>query len=223
MDEPAVPQPLLFKTLRELDIINRRLGGHSVTLKGMKRLINDRTKTYTIVDIGCGGGDAMRAIADWARKEKFNVQLLGVDINADGIEYMLQQSRNYPEIKGITSSYEAFLDSAQSIDIVHCSLFCHHLTTEELITLFALLKQKAQVGFVINDLQRHWLAYYSIKFLTRLFSQSLLVKNDAPVSVLRGFKKVELENIFQQAGVHNVEIKWRWAFRYLMLYNAKES
>ena len=82
MDEPAVPQPLLFKTLRELDIINRRLGGHSVTLKGMKRLINDRTKTYTIVDIGCGGGDAMRAIADWARKEKFNVQLLGVDINA---------------------------------------------------------------------------------------------------------------------------------------------
>lgn len=222
MDEPAVPQELLFETLRELDVINQRLGGHAVTLNGMKRLITDRTKIYTIADIGCGGGDAMRAIAKWARKENYKVQLLGIDINANGIEYMLQQSENYPEIKGVVSSYESFLSAGHPIDIIHCSLFCHHLKNEELVALFVLLKQQARVGFVINDLQRHWFAYYSIKFLTGVLSRSSLVKNDAPISVLRGFKKSELENIFQRAEVNNVEIRWRWAFRYLMLYKANK-
>jgi SAM-dependent methyltransferase len=56
-------------------------------LKGIKQLITDHTKIYHIVDLGCGSGDSLRAIADWARKNNFNVQLTGVDMNADVIEY----------------------------------------------------------------------------------------------------------------------------------------
>jgi hypothetical protein len=78
----------------------------------------------------------------------------------------------------------------------------------------------AKVGFVINDLQRHWFAYYSIKFLTRLLNGSALVKHDAPVSVLRGFRKSELEALIAAAKVKNVTISWKWAFRYLIVSNA---
>jgi hypothetical protein len=41
-----------------------------------------------------------------------------------------------------------------------------------------------------------------------------MVKNDAKVSVQRGFLKKELEEIIQKAGFSKYEIKWRWAFRY---------
>ena len=51
----------------------------------------------------------------------------------------------------------------------------------------------------------------------RLFSKSYLVKNDAPLSVLRGFKKNEWKNIFEKAGIKNYSIKWKWAFRYLIV------
>jgi hypothetical protein len=52
--------------------------------------------------------------------------------------------------------------------------------------------------------------------LTSIFSKSYLVKNDAPLSVLRGFKKKEWFAILQQAGATNYSVKWKWAFRHLI-------
>ena len=75
----------------------------------------------------------------------------------------------------------------------------------------------ATTGFFINDLQRHRLAYYAIKLLTQLFSSSYLVKNDAPLSVARGFVKAEWESILDEADVKKYTIQWKWAFRYLVI------
>ena len=62
--------------------------------------------------------------------------------------------------------------------------------------------ETAKHGFFINDLHRHPLAYHSIRILTSLFSKSYLVKNDAPLSVLRGFKKKELEDLLIKQALH---------------------
>ncbi len=74
-------------------------------------------------------------------------------------------------------------------------------------------------GFFINDLHRHPLAYYSIKLLTTVFSKSYLVKNDAPLSVARGFKASEWKKILKSAGINNYRVNWKWAFRHLVVYN----
>ncbi len=217
LDGPNIPKELLFKNLRELDIVNRLLGGHAITLSGIKKLVTDKNKIYRIVDIGCGGGDAMKEIAKWAKINSFKVELIGVDMNVDAIQFMKDECKAFSEIKGVVSDYRDFLKSNTNIDIVHCSLFCHHLKDEELIELFEYMNKCARIGFIINDLQRQWFAYYSIKFLTRLLNGSALVKNDAPLSVLRGFKKEELNNLLDKASVKNFSVSWRWAFRYLIL------
>jgi hypothetical protein len=67
---------------------------------------------------------------------------------------------------------------------------------------------------VINDLHRHPLAYFSIKWLTRWFSKSPMVQHDAALSVLRSFKRRDWNSIFAQAGLDQVTIHWRWAFRW---------
>ena len=217
LDEPNIPKQLLFQNLRELDFINKTLGGHSITIAGIKQLVRDKNKTYHIVDIGCGGGDAMKYIADWGRKNNYKIKFTGVDMNADAIEYMKTNCSGYSEIKGVVSDYRDYLKQNTEIDIVHCSLFCHHLKDDELTELFSYLKKHAEIGFVINDLERNRFAYYTIKLLTRLFNGSSLVKNDAPLSVLRGFKKRELLDLFEKAAIENVSIKWKWAFRYLVI------
>ena len=71
-------------------------------------------------------------------------------------------------------------------------------------------------GFFINDLHRHWLAYYLIKYITRFFSKSYLVKNDACLSVARSFRKNDWKKLMLQAGISNWEIAWKWAFRWLV-------
>ncbi len=217
LDAPDIPRELLFQNLRELDFINKTLGGHSITIAGIKQLVTDKNKTYHIVDIGCGGGDALKYIARWARAYGFDVVLTGVDMNADAIAYLNSNCKSFPEIKGRVSDYRDYLKFNPSTDIVHCSLFCHHLKDDELKELFFYMKKYADIGFIINDLERNAIAYYSIKLLTRLFNGSSLVKNDAPLSVLRGFKKKELVSLFEEAGINDVIIKWKWAFRYLVV------
>jgi 2-polyprenyl-3-methyl-5-hydroxy-6-metoxy-1,4-benzoquinol methylase len=217
LDETNIQQDLLFKNLKELDILNRTTGGHAITLKGIKRLITDHTKIYHIVDLGCGSGDSLRAIADWAREKKFIVQLTGIDMNPDVIKYLENHCSTYPEITGITADYQEFLQRNTSVDIVHCSLFCHHLNDDELISLFTYFNEKVTTGFVINDLRRNWLAYYSAWFFTRLLLGTILAKNDGPVSVLRAFKISELKLLLEKANIKNYMIQKKRLFRFLVV------
>ena len=62
------------------------------------------------------------------------------------------------------------------------------------------------------------MGYYSIKILTSIFSQSYLVKNDAPLSVARGFSRRELKNLCNEANVFKADVCWKWAFRYVVMY-----
>ena len=216
LDEFNSSTELLFKNLKELDILNRTTGGHVLSLKGIKQLITDHHKTYHVVDLGCGSGDSLKAMAVWARRNKYKVRLTGVDLNPEVIDYLKIHCSDYPEISGVVSGYHEYLN-AESIDIVHCSLFCHHLSDEELLELFSHFRQHVGTGFIINDLQRQWLAYYSAWFFTRLLNGTSLSKNDGPVSVLRGFKQEELVSLLNMADIRDYSLRKERLFRFLII------
>lgn len=218
MDSPRISKQLLHKNLKELDILNRYTGGHAITLQGVKKLVNE-IKTFSIIDLGCGSGDTLKYIAQWARKKKFRLQFTGIDKNIYAIQYLKKNCNGFPEISGVVADYKEFLTSGPASDIYLCSLFCHHLDNESLIELFMNLKKRARVGFVINDLHRNVLAYYAAWIFTRLFNGSTLSKNDGPVSVLRAFTRKELEQLLTHAGIQNFSISWKWAFRYRVIVN----
>lgn len=224
LDRNDIPFEDIRRNMQELDFINTKLGGHDITLDGIVALIKDQMNfksNLTIVEIGCGGGDNLRAIRNWAERIHLPVHLEGVDINPECIAYAKQQKRN----RGINftlSDYKNVLFEEKP-DIIFSSLFCHHFAEDELIFMLQWMKRNSRIGLFINDLHRHWLAYYSIKLLTKFFSKSYLVKNDAPLSVLRGFKRQEWSAIFDEAGITNFNCKWRWAFRWLITSaNAKQ-
>ncbi|WP_121354797.1 methyltransferase domain-containing protein [Flavisolibacter nicotianae] len=205
------------RNMQELDFINRRLGGHDITLDGIVALIKDNAifnKRLRIVEIGCGGGDNLRAIKEWATHIKLPVALTGIDYNAECIAFAQEQKRN-EGILFIHSDYR-LVKLAPRPDIVFSSLFCHHFTDEELVQQLKWMAGNSEVGFFINDLHRHPLAYYSIRFLTALFSKSYLVRNDAPLSVRRGFSRKDWERIFSAAQISGYRCQWRWAFRWLL-------
>ncbi|MBP1683126.1 MAG: SAM-dependent methyltransferase, partial [Ignavibacteriaceae bacterium] len=104
-----------------------------------------------------------------------------------------------------------------SCDIIHTALFLHHFTEEELHFLLKEFLRTARKGIIINDLQRSYLALLGIKILTVLFSKSEMVKNDAPLSVKRGFTKQEILNLLEDVGATNFVIKKKWAFRWMIV------
>ncbi|HVD96625.1 MAG TPA: methyltransferase domain-containing protein [Cytophagaceae bacterium] len=206
----------LKQNLRELKFINHWLGGNKVTFSGLEYALKNipNSQPLTLADLGCGGGDILELIACWARNKKRPMHLTGIDANAFIVAYAKQNTVAYPEIEYKVLNIFSKEFSDLKFDLVNCTLFCHHFDDASLVKLFSQLKQQVRIAVVINDLHRHWFAYYSIKWLTRFFSRSYMVKNDAKLSVKRGFRKNELETIIRQAGYTRFSIKWRWAFRW---------
>lgn len=214
MDDLEAGGPVMDQTLKELEVINKWLGGNYVTIDGIKKLAPAKMTHLKIVDVGCGGGDMLKLIAKWARKNKIKVELIGIDANPHVIAFAEKNTSEYPEIsfKALNIFSEAF--SQLEADIFISTLFTHHFSSEELVELVSQMKNQSRLGVVINDIHRHWLAYYSIKFLTSLFSRSSMVQNDAALSVARSFHKEELINILKIADLKDYSIRWYWAFRW---------
>jgi 2-polyprenyl-3-methyl-5-hydroxy-6-metoxy-1,4-benzoquinol methylase len=216
LDGDDIPFADIARNMQELDVINSRLGGHAITVGGLEALLakGPVRRGLHILEIGCGGGDNLRAIARWAARKGHVLRLTGVDINPECIAYAAGRTTNRG-IDFICSDYRQ-LQLDDRPDIVFSSLFCHHFTDEELVEQLQWMRQQAGAGFFINDLHRHTLAYHSIRLLTRAFSKSYLVKNDAPLSVRRGFRRPEWTRLLQQAGIISYQCHWRWAFRWLI-------
>ena len=99
-------------------------------------------------------------------------------------------------------------------DIVLCTLTLHHFKEDEIMKLMTLFYANSTIGIVINDLHRSALAYYLFIGLCFVFGLNHMSKEDGLVSILRGFKKVDLHLYSKQLQLKNCSIKWKWAFRY---------
>jgi 2-polyprenyl-3-methyl-5-hydroxy-6-metoxy-1,4-benzoquinol methylase len=216
LDGDEIPFADIRKNMEELNTINTLLGGHAITLKGFATLVGDRKK-ITVCEIGCGGGDNLVAIVKWCRKKNIVVNCIGIDMKMECIEVAQKQKQLAGITQWIVSDY-AVVEFDAKPDIIFSSLFCHHFTDEQLYQQLNWMKTNCILGFFINDLHRNMIAFHSIKILTKLFSNSYLVKNDAPLSVARGFLKKEWVTIFKNAGIEKAAIQWKWAFRHLIVY-----
>jgi len=211
-------EDILFEDIRlnmqELNTINSWLGGHAITLAGFKKLLNKK-KPVHVCEIGCGDGNNLYQLYKWSKKNNVQFSCTGIDIKQQCIE-TAQKDYAIENAEWIIQDYKA-VEFKKKPDIIFSSLFCHHFKKDELLHQLQWMQQNCIVGFFINDLQRNWFAYHSIKIITKLFSSSYLVKNDAPLSVARGFHKSEWIELLTQAGIKNYSAEWKWAFRYLVI------
>ncbi|MBU6120686.1 methyltransferase domain-containing protein [Hymenobacter sp. PAMC29290] len=220
MDDLTLANDALRQNLDELETINTWLGGYAPVLNALQRLKSrfPTSRPLRLADLGSGGGDTLRHVARWARKNGIAIELTGIDANAFMLEYATAKSREYPEIS--YRQFDIFSPEfqAQPFDVLTCSLFCHHFTDNELVPLLRQWHQQAGVAVVINDLHRHWLAYHSIKWLTWLLGGSYLVRHDAPLSVARAFRRQNWVDLLARAGITKYELRWRWAFRWQVVF-----
>ena len=69
-------------------------------------------------------------------------------------------------------------------------------------------------GIVVNDLQRSKLAYRLFQAIIFIFRLEKMTAEDGLISILRGFKREDLEKFSTELGLKKYSIKWKWAFRY---------
>ncbi|MFN3755205.1 methyltransferase domain-containing protein [Flavobacterium sp.] len=225
MDDFALEGEILRDALDKIAKINRFLGGNQLTLQGVQQLLKgvSKSKTITIVDIGCGNGDMLRALADYGKKNNYKFNLIGIDANAFTVNHAETLSKAY---ENISYRCEDIFDAefkSLPYDIVLCTLTLHHFKDEEILSLMKVLYQNASIGIVINDLHRSAIAYRLFQTLCSVFQLNDMSREDGLVSILRGFKKNELENYSKQLQLKKYTIQWKWAFRYQWIIQKAES
>ena len=201
MDDFNLGHEVINPIMDELEVVNKLLGGYNVFFNALNKL--DIKNGLTISDWGCGGGDSLRVLADWARKKNLKLNFVGVDATASAIEYARQKALAYPEISFIHADVLSEDLHANQFDIVISTLFTHHFENESWIQLIQKMLHCSNYAVIVNDLHRHWFAYHSIGMLTQLFSKSPMVKHDSKLSVLRGFTKSEISDLLSKAGITN--------------------
>lgn len=213
MDDFSIQDARIDLALSELNVINKYLGGNSATHFGVKLLSSNNHSNHklSILDIGAGSSDVLQ------NKVENEVEIYSLDLNFRVCKFLKEKSIDTNVILG-TALNLPFKEN--SVDIVHLSLFLHHFTESEIISILKMSLKICKTGIVINDLRRSWLAYIGILLLTKLFSKSEMVKNDGPLSVKRGFIKTDLKNILKQLEIVRFKVYRRWAFRWLVVIYA---
>jgi 2-polyprenyl-3-methyl-5-hydroxy-6-metoxy-1,4-benzoquinol methylase len=219
MDDFDLPASEIDPVLAGLGQVNSLLGGHKSIIKALKNFPIDTG--YTISDWGCGGGDALIAIAQWGAKKNLQLKLTGIDAALAAVNFARQESVGFSNIDYVQADVITDTDKIQSCDIIISSLFTHHFDDQRWVTLVKNMQASAHKGIIITDLHRHWLLYYAIIVITHVFTRSKMARNDGPLSVKRAFKKAELVTLLKNAGIDNYNLTWRWPFRWqLIIYKS---
>jgi 2-polyprenyl-3-methyl-5-hydroxy-6-metoxy-1,4-benzoquinol methylase len=216
MDDFSLQGEELRSALDQIARINQLLGGNNLTLNGIKKLLkkSNNSQTIVIADIGCGNGDMLRMLAKYGQKKNLNFKLIGIDANAFTVDYAKEISSNYNNIEYIC--VDIFDEEFTTIkyDIILCTLTLHHFTNEQIKNIITIFNNNAAIGIVINDLHRSKLAYRLFELICFVFNLNRMSREDGLVSILRGFKKRELEDFSKKLNLINYTINWKWAFRY---------
>ena len=223
IDDPSALSLTDWKrTLGDLCWVNRWLGGTKAILRETAGLIGDfirikgKNDPIQVVDFGCGSADIAVAMVKWARKKRYSVHVLAIDFNHTVCCIAREKCQDFPEITVIQGDVLHPPLREAGCDLIFCSAFLHHFSDGVVSFILKSLIRKARQGVIISDLHRHPLSYWGIFLVSRLFSCSEAVCNDGPLSVLKGFSKIEIGRILRAAGIELFNTRWAWAFRWVI-------
>lgn len=209
--------------LSELRFINRWIGDTWALKKTLLRVIEQKDlHEFSVLDVGAGSGELLREVAKFARKFNRTAKLVGLELNELSANSIVSESREFTEISAIRGNALNLPFADKSFDYTICSLFTHHFTDEKIVQILHEFNRVSQRGFFVIDLHRHPIAYGLYKIFCTAFRISNLVREDGSLSVLRGFKSNELNDLAQQSNLQNFSVINCFPFR-LVLFSDSYS
>jgi SAM-dependent methyltransferase len=216
MDLPDPPRDLLIEDLRNLRRINRYLGCYPNALRGVGRALEGiALPRFTLLDVGTGSADIPALIARWARRQRLDGRIIGLEREPITLGQAAIQTRGVREVSLIRGDALAPPFRPKSIDIVLASQLLHHFSDEQMVRLLRTWAGLARRAVIVNDLVRHAVAYHGVRLLTRAMTRNVMTRTDGPLSVQRSLTIEEWRALFRRADVGEFLVERALPFRML--------
>ena len=161
---------------------------------------------FSVLDVGAGSGELLRAAAGWAKQSNRTGKFVGVELNARSARAIADESRQFVNINAVRADGFHLPFADNSFDYVICSLITHHFTDAAVVAFLKELSRTARRSIFVIDLYRNPLAYYLYSTVGRLFLYNRLIREDGALSILRSFTPDELERLGQTAGLKDIKV-----------------
>jgi 2-polyprenyl-3-methyl-5-hydroxy-6-metoxy-1,4-benzoquinol methylase len=198
MDSADLDPAVYEKVLADLARVNRWTLTARPTLAFLKRAAAGMTG-FTLLDVGFGHGDMLRAIHLWASRRGISARLVGVDLNGKSVT--VARAATPPEI-GIEYREGRYQELEGPFDFVISAQVAHHMTDQQLIEFIRYMESTARRGWLISDLHRHGFAWRGFPLLARLMGVHRIVREDGRLSIARSFRPHEWRSILADAGMN---------------------
>ena len=150
-------------------------------------------KTYTVLDVGFGGGDIPIYLSTLAREKGIDLHITAIEIDERALEFV-QQLPPQPRVQFRQASLETILEEGQKFDFVISNHVLHHLSENQLSHFLDQACSLATSAVCFNDIRRSDIGFLLFGIASQVFRHSF-VSEDGLMSIRRSFTKKELENI----------------------------
>ena len=198
MDEPD-------GDLASLERTYRRFGPLNAVLSGWRRLYRRRIGRHAadglrLLDIGSGGGDVSRALAQRLHRDGVRAEIVALDADARATAWASRQ-RAVSGVHYVTATSRELAEAGERFDVIVSNHLLHHLDEPTLLGVLVDSERMLRPhGLALHaDIARSRAAYASFDTLTRVPARPLLagsfIRADGLTSIRRSFTPAELAAI----------------------------
>lgn len=215
----------LIATLDDIRLVNRFLRGSNTIVAAVRPFLKalGSGETLRVLDVGTGGGDLPLDLVAEAKRLRRSIHIVAVDRDPVTLDYARRKTAGAPEIEVLAADAFELPFPPTSFDVVTASMFLHHFDEEDAVRLLIGFRRLAKGAVLINDLERHLVAWAFIALAGRITRRHPMFVHDSALSVLRGFTRAELAGLARSAGCTDATVRTRIPYRLLLTMPAERS
>jgi ubiquinone/menaquinone biosynthesis C-methylase UbiE len=201
----------------ELQRVNRWLGDTRALRNSLlKDIAAAQLQSVSVLDVGAGSGELLRAIAEWAIETKRAARLVGLELNERSAREIVAGSEQYSQISSVRGDAFRVPFRDKQFDYVICSLFTHHFRDPQVVNLLQEMARVARRKIFVIDLHRNVVAYTFYTTIAKLFLHNRLIREDGALSILRSFTPDEFRTLGDKAKLKNVTVEEHFPSRLVL-------
>lgn len=223
MDDPALDPARHDRALVGLARLNRLSFSARSTWKAIRSLRPESwERSVRLLDLATGAGDALRAFSQFADRDGASIELAGADVSATALAHARRGAADMASSIDFIRCDVLEDQLPSGFDVLTCSLFLHHLTEDQIVSLLRKMAGAARIGFVVSDLRRSTLGYTLAALASRIVTRSDVVHIDALKSVRAALTMDEVRTLAAKAGL-DVEVRRQFPQRFLLTWRASDG
>ncbi|HVF09497.1 MAG TPA: methyltransferase domain-containing protein [Abditibacteriaceae bacterium] len=208
------------RSLYDIRRINTYLGGHPVIVSTTLKLLGAEARRRqrpahpaTVLDVGTGSADIPVRLIRCGAQRGWDLRVIALDNNWRHLQIAREDVSNASYIHLLQGDAFQLPFADDAVDVVIASLFLHHFRPPQIHLLLREFHRVSRVGWVVNDLVRHYVPLLFFRLTVPIFARSYITRHDGTASILRGYTTAEMRRIVTGANLSRVTVRDHFPYR----------